>query len=131
MLPDRGRMSAIFWAWDRLARKWLYWSQLEQFAHYGRDVELAESMGRKGARSDFVRINDQGFQTPSFLICDQFAINTTAQALLLTSVDKWVVRGRGSPFDADYLSRLCQCHDSAVLSYSDNGQAEGITRASH
>lgn len=118
-------------AWDLHARISLSWPQLEPFAASRRDVELFESIRTTAGRSDFVRINDRAFQELSFFVCNRFAVHTTTQALLLTSVENGVLRVRELPFVADYLARLCECHDADLLSYSDNGQAECTARARH
>lgn len=131
VLPDSGDMKGIFWAWDRHARISLCWPQLEPFTDSRRDVELAESLGTTGGRSAFVRLNERGFQVPSFFVCDSFAVHTPAQALLLTAVENWIVRGRGSSSYADYLARLCQCHDSAEFRYIDADGVEGTARVRH
>lgn len=68
---------------------------------------------------------------PHSFVSDRFAVFTTAQALILTAGENWVIRGRGSPFDIDLFLRLCQCHDAVGFDYIDNERSEGKSRIHH
>lgn len=63
-LPDSGEMNRIFWVWDHHTRFSFSWPQLEPLAITRYDVELVDSISKKGGCSAFVSIHNRYFQTP-------------------------------------------------------------------